>query len=163
LLATIIIAASGLVFAGMGVFAYLDHGLTSFLYSFGPASIAVSFFTLTFGRYMLIMAAVCYALCLSAALVAFILSRYSRNLVTLIFKMIPVFILLQRLHDLVLPNRWMTRHIDNFSAPLTIWNDLYMRTGYAYLDMIIIAVFTVIIIAAALIIAKREKRLELAR
>ena len=161
MLATVILVASGIAFAWAGVFTYLHHGLTSFLYSFGPGSIAVSFFPMTFGRYILVLAAVCYALCLGTAVISFVLSRLSRNLVTLTFKIIPVFIVLQRLHDLVLPNRWMTRHIENFSAPLTLWNDLYLRTGYAYLDMAIIAAFTVIAIAVAVIIAKREKRLEL--
>jgi len=108
----------------------------------------------------LIMAALCYALCIGTAATAFFLSRFSRNLISLTIKTVPVFTLLAYMHSLVLPNRWTTDFIDRFTAPLTLFNDLYMRTGIAHLDVIIISAFVVISVLVAAFVARRERNLE---
>jgi len=161
LLATIVLAGFGLALAQAGVFAYWNEGITSHLTHFGPGSIAAGFWPITFGNYLLIRVALCYALCIGAAAVAFALSRYSRNLITLAIKSVPVFIALVSLHNWALfPDRWAMEFIDRFTAPLTLWNHLYLRTGLPYLDIAIIAAFAAVAVVIAFFIAQREKRLE---
>ena len=157
LLATLMTAALGLLLARAGVLAYWNHGLTSFPPSL---SLAITFSPMTLGSYMLIMAAIGYALCLGTGALAFIVSRLSRNLITLAIKAIPVFVALSLLHGLVLPSLAGSTSMQFFTAPLTLWNNLYLATGFAYLDMIIIAVFAAVAILSAWYIARREKRLE---
>jgi len=157
LLTTLMTAALGLLLARAGVFAYWNHGLTSFPTSL---SFVITFSPMTLGRYMLIMAAIGYALCLGASAAAFIVSRFSRNLITLAIKAIPVFVALSLLHGLVLPSLASSSSMQFHTAPLTLWNNLYLATGFAYLDVIIIAAFAVVAISSAWYTARREKRLE---
>jgi len=160
LLTSLVLVALGLHLAQAGIFSYVNQGITSHLTHFGPYSLAVGFTPITFGSHMLIMILLCYMLCMGTAAAAFIVSRFSRNFITLAIKTIPVFIALERLHNLILPNRWSLTFIDRFTAPLTLWNHLYLRTGLAYLDVMMIIVFAVLAVIAALVVAGREGRLE---
>jgi len=161
LFTTLVLAGFAAYLAGAGVFSYLGEGITSHLTHFGPWSIAAGFTPITFGSYILVLALLCYGFSLGAAALAFMLSRLSRTMISLAIKILPVFMALAVLHDLLLPNRWDWAMIDRLTAPLTLWNHLYVQTGFAYLDVIFIAVFALISILAAAIMARREKRLEL--
>jgi hypothetical protein len=157
LLTTLTLAVFGVLLGRAGAFAYWNHGLMTF---HGAIVDFVPFFPMTLGSYLLIMASLAYALGLGAAAVAFVVSRYSRNLITLAVKIIPVFVALELLHRTVLPNMFRSVNIQFRTAPLTLWNNLYLKTGIAYLDVFIIAAFMVLTVIAAWYVARREKRLE---
>jgi hypothetical protein len=158
MLATVVISVFAVILARSGVFEYWRAGITSYLVDVGFNSLSVAFSPISFGNYMLIMAALCYALCIGAAATAFALSRFSRNFITLTIKIVPVFAALAYMHSLVLPNRWSTGFSDRFTAPLTLFNNLYLRTGMAYLDVIIITIFGAVAVLSAFVIAWRDKK-----
>ena len=161
LLTTVVLAAVGTYLAYAGVFAYLGEGITSHRTHFGPNSIAAGFTPITFGRYLLVLAGLCYGFGIGTSAMGFVLSRFSRNMISLAIKLLPVFIAMAYLHHVLLPNRWDWFMIDRFTAPLTLWNHLYIRTGLAYLDVIIIAVFAAAAVLSAVMIALRDKGVEL--
>ena len=161
LLTTIVLLGLGLYLASTGVFAYWNQGITSYLTHFGPYSIAAGFWPISFGSYVLILVALCYGFSVGAAAVAFVISRYSRNMISLAIKTLPVFIVLAVLHDFLLPNRWTLEFVDRLTAPLTLWNHLYMRTGFAYLDIAIIVAFAGVAVLGAGVVALCDRRLEL--
>jgi len=161
MLATIVMSAFAIALASYGTFAYWNEGITSYLTVWGFNSLSVGFTPITFGNYMLIMALLCYALCIGTAAIAFAISRFSRNFISLTVKSVPVFAALSFMHSWVLPNRWATSFIDRFSAPLTLFNHLYLRTGIAYLDAILIIAFATIFLFLSFVVAWRERKLEL--
>lgn len=156
ILTTIFLIIATILFIWTGVFTYFDHKITSFLFSSAEFSIAVTFAPLSLGGYILIMTLVCYALCLGTCAGAFVLSRFSKKMISLIFKLVPTFVALQRLHTLVFPLRTYVSHVDRFTAPLTLWNNLYLQTGIAYLDIIIIVIFAITTLLIAAIVVKRD-------
>ena len=161
LLATLVLAGFMAVLATHGVFVYWNQGITSHLIHFAPTSIAVGFAPISFGQFMLVMMAICYGFSIGAAAVAYVLSRYSRTLITLAIKAVPVFVALMLFHSFILPNRWaVMTNAGHMTAPLTLWNHMYLRTGIAYLDIGIIAAFVVLGVLVAWCVAHREKRLE---
>ena len=66
-----------------GTAVFWDNGINSFL------SNAYYWLSITFGQYCLLMTGIIYLLSVSAAVIAFILSRYSKNIVTLMIKLVP--------------------------------------------------------------------------
>jgi hypothetical protein len=161
ILTTIVLAAVGAYLASIGAFAYLGEGITSHRVHFGPGSIAAGFTPITFGSYILVLAGLCYGFSIGAAAIGFILSRFSRNMISLAIKTLPVFIAMAFLHSFLLPDRWNWLMLDRFTAPLTLWNHLYIRTGFAYLDVIIILALAGVAVLAAAVVARRDKGVEL--
>jgi hypothetical protein len=85
LLTTLLLSVFGAIYGKNGTWVFFDSGLTSFLNGF------IFWFNVTYGQYVLLYAGLLYMLCLGAAALAFVLSRFSRNLITLILKLIPLF------------------------------------------------------------------------
>jgi len=129
------------IYSSTGVFMYLGHGLVSF-----HMGSPITLLRITFGGYMAIMVAIAYALSLSASLVAFGISRFSRNLMTASIKIIPAFIALRFLCVGILR-----------STPFTLWSGLYRRTHIAGIEAIVCIVFLLFTLAAALWVSRREK------
>ncbi|MCL2276206.1 MAG: hypothetical protein FWC16_14910 [Defluviitaleaceae bacterium] len=161
MLTTIVLVAVGAYLANVGAFAYLGEGITSHRIHFGTHSIAAGFTPITFGSYILVLAGLCYGFSIGAAAIGFILSRFSRNIISLTIKILPVFIAMAFLHGFLLPDRWSWFMVDRFTAPLTLWNHLYIRTGFAYLDVMIIVAFAGVAMLAAAVVSWRDKRVEL--
>ena len=77
-----------LIFAGVygavtGISAFWNNGINSFLSS------SYYWLSITFGQYCLLMTGIVYLLSVSAAVFAFILSYFSKNIVTLMTKIVP--------------------------------------------------------------------------
>ncbi|MFT4146228.1 MAG: hypothetical protein QM644_17395 [Mobilitalea sp.] len=84
LLTTVFILIFGAIYSSNSTWIFWNSGLTSFLNTTFLVNI-------TYGQYIIISVALLYVLCLSAAASAFVLSRFSQNLITLIMKLIPLF------------------------------------------------------------------------
>jgi hypothetical protein len=87
LLTTTLILAFGTIYSSNGTWPFWNNGLTSFL----NLKVDAFWFDITYGQYIIVYMVLLYILCLGAAAIAFVLSRFSQNLITLILKLIPAF------------------------------------------------------------------------
>ena len=131
-----------LIFAGIysvnGTQVFWNNSINSFM------GFPYHWLSITFGQYCLLIIGVIYVLSVGTAMCAFILSRFSRNLVMLIFKVIPFFIAVMLLSNWVL---------DHFLSVFDGGNDLTKLSALAF-------ALVVGVVTAAVIIHK-EKRVEL--
>jgi hypothetical protein len=105
LLTTLLLVVFGAIYDTNGTWVFWNSGLTSFLNSY------TFWFELTYGQYLVIYIVLLYVLCLGTAALAFVLSRLSRNLITLILKLIPVFGVLALLCGFVFVNPFSLGHV----------------------------------------------------
>lgn len=83
-LTTVFILIFGIIYSSNDTWIFWNSGLTSFLnFNF--------LMNITYGQYIIIYIVLLYALCLSAAALVLVLSRFSQTLITLIMKLIPLF------------------------------------------------------------------------
>ncbi|MDR2572238.1 MAG: hypothetical protein LBD23_18335 [Oscillospiraceae bacterium] len=146
LLTTVMILVFGAIYSQTGIFKYWDHNITSFQLS-SPLTI----FRVTFGNYILILVAIAYVLSLSISFISFILSRFSRNLITATIKIIPIFVVL-----------WLfcVRVFGLDGSPLTFWSRLYQYTKTPGIEPIICAILLLLTIVASVWILRREKHVD---
>jgi hypothetical protein len=105
-----------------------------------------SLFSMSYGQWVLWMAALMYVIALGAAALAFILSRYSHSLITLIMKLIPMFTALLLLCVTV------------FNGLFTMSNLLYETAHIVGTEGYICGIVGAAGLTAAVAAAKREKR-----
>ena len=86
LLTTLLLLVFGGIFSTGGTGVFWDNAINSD-FNLGVYTV----FNLTYGQWVMAGVGLLYLLSLSAAAIAFIISRFSENLVTLIMKLIPVF------------------------------------------------------------------------
>lgn len=120
------------------VYAFWNNGINSFLTD------TFHWLSVTFGQYMLLMVGVMYVLSIGSATFAFVLSRFSPNMIRLMFKVIPFFIAALMLSNWVL---------DNFLA-IHIGGNLLVQIS----SLLVSLAFGGVI---ALIVLCREKRVEI--
>jgi hypothetical protein len=142
LFTTAMLAVFGAIYSTTGVFMYWNHGLVSF-----HRSSPVTLFPITFGGYVLAMVAMVYVLSLGVSLIAFVISRYSRSLITAAIKLIPVFVALRFLCAALLR-----------ASPFTLWSGLYQRTGIAGVEAMICGMLLLVMTLAAVWVLRRERR-----
>ena len=140
LLTTLLLAVFGAIYGTNGTWPFWNSGLTSFLNHF------TFWFDITYGQYVLLYVGFLYVLCLGAAALAFVLSRFSRNLVTLILKLIPLFTVLVAICHLV------------FINPFGFENALYIMTGVPGMEPVVCGLVFIAGVASALWLIRREKR-----
>lgn len=141
-LTTILILIFGAIYSTNGTWVYWNSGLTSFL------NRPTFLFNLTYGQYILIYIVLLYVLCLGTAALAFIFSRFSQNLVTLILKLIPLFTVLTVLCA------WV------FKYPFTTQNFLYRALGLVGMEAFICGLLFLAAVAVSLYLVRREKKVE---
>lgn len=141
-LTTILILIFGAIYSTNGTWVYWNSGLTSFL------NWPTFLFNLTYGQYILIYIVLLYVLCLGTAALAFIFSRFSQNLVTLILKLIPLFTVLTVLCA------WV------FKYPFTTQNFLYRALGLVGMEAFICGLLFLAAGAVSLYLVRREKKVE---
>ena len=150
ILTTVLLVAYGAIFFGIsGQQIYFIHGLTSFL------SNTTTLFPVTFGSYMIFMGALAYVLSLSVAFIAFIISRFSRNLLTALFKAVPAYVALSFLWPLIFGEAG-----DSTNRPFTLWNPLYRLVRILGIEAIALLALMLIGLAVTLWMFKRERRLD---
>ena len=131
------------IFAGVygvrtEVYELWNNGINSFLNS------RFYWFSITFGQYSLLISGIMYLLSIGTATVAFVFSRFSRNVITLLLKIIPLFIASAILSDWIL---------EDFLA-IHYGGDIILQ-----FFALAIALFVAGIIA--FVVIKRERRVEL--
>ena len=106
-------------------------------------------FDLNYGQYVLCILGIVGLLSLGTMAFAFVLSRYSGNYIALLFKTIPIFVLLALFTNQVINNM------------LSFNNKLYTLTGIVGIEAL--SVFAVLFITMVLctIVLQREKHCEL--
>lgn len=142
-LATLMILIFGGIYSQNGTALFWNASVNS---AFNPGMYSV--FPLTYGQWLTAMTILMYALALGAAALTFILSRYSRNLITLIMKLIPVFTALLFLCIVV------------FNGLFEMGNLLYKVKHIAGTEAYVCGIVGILGLAAALFVAKREKRVD---
>ena len=131
-----------IVFAGilstLDVQAFWGNGINSFM------SWHFHWLSITFGQFCLLIIGVVYVLSIGAAALAFILARFSSNRVRLMFKIVPLFV-----GAIILAN-WVLEHFLTVSVG-----------GNWVLQLAVLGGLMVAGVSAALLIVRREKRVEL--
>lgn len=141
LLTTALLLIFGAVYSENGTWPFWDNGLTSFLNE-------IFWFDITYGQYIIIYIVLLYILCLGAAAIAFMLSRFSQNLITLILKLIPTFAVLGALCFSV------------FYYTYNLSNILYKWTGVVGIEPISCGLVLIAALAASLYIVRRENKVD---
>ena len=142
ILTTVLLGVFGGIYSTTGVFMYLGHSTTSF-----HAHSRITLFDMNFGLYLAIIVAMAYVLSLGTALVAFVISRFSRNLITALLKVIPVFVVMFQVCMMVFR-----------SAPLTLTSGLYRRTHVIGIEVMVCLAVLVFALGVALYICWRERQ-----
>jgi hypothetical protein len=85
ILTTFLLAVMGLIYSSNDTWMFWNSGLSSYLNSY------FHLLPLTYGQYILVYIAILYAISIGSAMTAFVLSRFSQNIITLVIKLIPAF------------------------------------------------------------------------
>lgn len=117
----------------------------------GLPAIGLWLYNITFGQYVIILAAITVAVCLGAAGLAFVLARYSSNVVTLMLKTVPTGAALVLIAYLSINAL--------FNAENFVFTRIFKGRVVAPKVIVCGAVFALGVIAAT-VIAKREKRVD---
>ena len=104
----------------------------------------------TYGGYVMTTIAMAYVFSMSAVLIFFLLSKFSANYVSLILKLIPAFILLSILAQMVIAY--------SFSSI----NFMYQKTSITAIEPVICSALLIAGLFSCIVAGKREKRKELA-
>lgn len=84
---TLCVLIFGAIYTINGTFVFWNNGLTSFL----NLNVDFFWFDLSYGQYIIIYIILLYSLSIGAASIAFVVSRFSQNLIAVIMKLIPIF------------------------------------------------------------------------
>lgn len=144
LLTTALLLIFGAIYSANGTWPFWNNGLTSFLNT--PTDFF--WFDITYGQYIIACVVLLYILCLGAAAIAFMLSRFSQNLITLILKLIPAFAVLGALCFSV------------FFYTFSSTNTLYIGTSVIGIEPIVCGLVLIAGLAASLYIVRREKKVD---
>jgi hypothetical protein len=141
-LTTVLLLIFGAIYSTNSTWVYWNSGMISFL------NRPIFWFDMTYGQYVTIYIGLLYILCLGTAAMAFILSRFSRNLITLLLKLIPVFAALATLCVYV------------FRYPFSMDNDLYRALGIIGLEPLVCCLLCIACVAVSIYLVRREKAAE---
>ncbi len=143
LLATIYLVIFGAIFATNQTWLFWNCRMYSF------DAITPCWGNWTYGTYCIILAAIYYVVSIGSAALAFLLSRFSSNYVSMLLKLIPMYVVLYV----------MCR---NFSFEVFYYsNDLFKLIGIPYIEAIVPMLLLVIGIAAVVLVCKKQKNMEL--
>jgi uncharacterized membrane protein len=147
-LAVILIGVFCAIFYSAGLFEFWNHGVTSFLN--GPQFLL----PLTQGNLIVIMTGLAIVLSLAVACAAFLLSRFSRGLLSVIIKVIPVVVALNFI------NRAIIGSVGWGAPPFGFGNTMYRMTRIMGTEVIVSVLLLLVALSAALIISRRENRVD---
>ena len=143
-LTTALVVIFGVIFSTNGTGMFWDNGITSFL------AYTTFLADMTYGQYCIIYIVLLYVFCLGTAAIAFVLSRFSQNPITLILKLIPVFAAVTTLAVFVFHNTF------------SIGNVLYAGTGIWWIEPIACGFILLFGSALSLYVVGREKKVDVA-
>jgi len=108
-----------------------------------------SVFSMTYGQWVMAMIAMMYILALGISMFAFVLSRFSRNMITLIMKLIPLFA----------ATAYLCMAVFNYSFSM-LYNALYNLVRVFGTEAIVCGVVMLIGFTTATFVVRREKRVD---
>ena len=141
LLTTVMILVFGGIYSTNGTWVFWNSGMTSFLNT-------TFLIDITYGQYIIVYIATLYTLCLGTAVASFLLSRFSRNLITLMLKLIPVFAVITVLCTKV------------FELTFSPANLLYIVTGITGIEAYICVFVFIAGLAISRYFLRREKTVD---
>jgi hypothetical protein len=147
MLSVILTAIFSSLFAVTGQYIWWGHSVVSFM------QWAISLFPLTLGQFITVVMLMGLMLGLSMSGIAFIISRFSRNVMLALFAVVPVSIVRGYLTNLIFGTMDTER-------PLMLGNPLYQMTRIVGIEIIACAVMVVIALAVAWWVSNREKRVD---
>lgn len=133
----------GAIYSLNGTKLFVNNGLISFI------GFNEFWFDITYGQYILLCVMLLYLLCLGTASIAFVLSRYSSNIISLILKLIPAFAALWALCFGV------------FCGTFGSGNPLYRQTKIFGIEPIVCSLLFAAGLAASFYILHREKKIDI--
>lgn len=142
MLTTLLILIFGAIYSTNGTWVFWHSGMTSFLNE------PIFLFDITYGQYIVLYIVLLYTLCLGTAAMAFLFSRFSRNLITLILKLMPMFAVLTVLCLYV------------FNDPFSMNNSLYKALGMIGIEPLVCGGVFIVFLAVSLYFVRREKEVE---
>jgi hypothetical protein len=141
-LTTVFILIFGIIYSSNDTWIFWNSGLTSFLN-------LTFLLDITYGQYIIIYIVVLYMLCLSAAALVFVLSRFSQNLITLIMKLIPLFAVFGAIIAGVLNGTFEPTNI------------IYDRTGILGIEPIVCGLLLILGLAISLYFVRKETKIDI--
>lgn len=142
-LAVIELAVFSLLYTGLGTQYFWNNPINSFFYG------SVYWYDLTYGQYILSIVAIAAVLSVIVAVITFVLSRYSGNFISLLMKVVPVFVVVAFFVKL------------QMEGLFSFENTLSSATGITGMEIWSVIVFLLLSIASSIVILKREERCEL--
>lgn len=144
LLTTALILVFGTIYSSNGTWPLWNNGLTSFLNLQSRAF----WLDITYGQYIIVYIVLLYMLCMGTAAVAFMLSRFSQNPITLILKLIPAFAVLTALS------------LSVFVTLFSFDNILVYVTGIIGVEPIFCALVLISGLALSLNVVRKERKVD---
>lgn len=130
-----------MIYSLNGTHVFWNNGMNSFLGFFD------FWFDVNFGQYVIFNAAMVYIISMGAALFAFVLSKLSRNYISLILKLIPMFVAMVFLCNKI------------FDSSFTMQNSLYRMTGIIAIEPIACCIVLLAGVLLYLLISRRESKI----
>ena len=144
MLTTLMILIFGVIFSANGTHLFWYNNMNS------DFSSVRTVFSMTYGGWVVAAIIFMYVLTLGVSMLAFVLSRFSGNLITLVMKLIPVFAALVLLC------------IGVFNGMFCMGNKLYQLLRIFGVEVYVCGIFVVVAFAAAWSVLRRERRVDVA-
>jgi hypothetical protein len=142
----LLVLFGGIYFRGTEAHFFWHHSIFSFTHHF------VALFDFTFGQYVLALVGIAYAVGLAAAWLAFIVSRFSRNLIIATMKTIPVFAGLAVFA--------FTLNNSGTAAPFHMAHRFYRWTNWVGVEAIVCVLLVALSFVAVWWVARRDRRVD---
>ncbi|WIV13705.1 hypothetical protein [Proteiniborus sp. MB09-C3] len=141
---TLCVLIFGAIYTKNGTFVFWNNGLTSFL------NFRADFFwfDLSYGQYIILYILLLYTLAIGSAALAFVVSRFSQNLIAVIMKLIPIFGIIA---------------FTSFAVFLYTFSDknfFYKFTGIPWLEPIACGIILLAGLTLSMYILHREKEID---
>lgn len=143
MLVTLLVGIAMALYSKTGIQPLWNNGMTSFI------GFIDFWFNITLGQYLLLSIGMVYLCAIGAALLAFALSKLSRNYISLILKLIPAFILFAMLGNEV------------FHFSFSMQNSLYRLTGVVGIEPVSWGIVLAAGLALSLLLIRRERRVDI--
>ena len=144
ILTTLLILIFGGIYSVNGTHVFWNNNINS-EFNIGHYSV----FSLTYGQWVAAMIALMYVLAFGISMLAFILSRFSRNLITLVMKLIPMFAAAAYLCGVVFGDLFSMLYNKLYNLFRIFGTEAYVCGGIALLAF-----------AAVFYVVRREKRVD---
>ncbi|MCL2084682.1 MAG: hypothetical protein FWH06_05445 [Oscillospiraceae bacterium] len=144
MLTTVLVLIFGGIYSTNGTYLFWDANINSGL-NLGHYSV----FHMTYGQWVTAMIVLMYILALGVSMLAFVLSRFSRSMITLIMKLIPLFA----------AAAYLCTAVFNYSFSM-LDNTLYNLVRVFGTEVYVCGVVVILALAAVLYVVRREKRVD---